>query len=183
MSRPLGIIIGLFVLVASAIVGARFVGVEQAAIATAFSAAALSVSSCIAYLLYQFQRQQAEDSWLETFRELHAEFWNDPDMAKVRNWIACDEAYQELEPVLRKRAGGQVAASEYEKLEKVDKFCAFMIRIVRISAKTMTKEHKQMWNEVFYRYWLHSYHGRLLLADYIRHYWRTLGPYLEKEYN
>ena len=49
--------------------------------------------------LYQKRRQ-----WVDDFRTLYAEFWNDKDISQVRRWIVSNKLYDEaLKPVLTQR--------------------------------------------------------------------------------
>ena len=49
--------------------------------------------------LYQKRKQ-----WVDDFRALYAEFWNDKDISQVRRWIVSNKLYdEELKPVLAQR--------------------------------------------------------------------------------
>jgi hypothetical protein len=49
----------------------------------------------IAWMLYRLNKNQQKDSWLKVYKEVHEAFWNDPMMAEVRSWVACEQAYLE----------------------------------------------------------------------------------------
>jgi hypothetical protein len=83
---------------------------------------------------FKFTRRSMETSWVEGFRRLYGDFWNDPDAASVRSWIASDTIYEEkLTPVLVRRMEhwkdkkNLLNQEEYAVIEKLDNFlhCLF----------------------------------------------------------
>jgi hypothetical protein len=119
---------------------------------------------------------------MRTFREVHREFWDDADMAEVRAWIACDDAYKEVQKIVEQRSKDrQVSKEQYASLEKIDKFCSLMIRVARMSSKTMSMEQKEIWQSLYYAFWLSNCRKRIELGAYIRKYWPSLKPYLDTD--
>lgn len=118
------------------------------------------VGAFITYLLYKNNRAQRSDNWLKHFNELHDLFWKDPDMREVRSWIACNESYLEVEKIFKKRrncefqADGAAVVSpvEYLVLEKLDKFCNLMVRVITLNPDTDIQ--KKMWKGLFFFYWV-----------------------------
>src|SRR5262245_30287910 len=74
--------------------------------------------------------KQRQDSWVRSFNELHQAFWQDGDFEKVRAWIANDQEYSKLDPILQKRFSGRgkLSGEEYKELERLDKFFNLLLR-------------------------------------------------------
>ncbi len=156
------------------------IGLQQSAVATICSATALAISAIIAFLAFQLNRQNSQEPWVVTFRELHKEFWNDEDYAKVRAWLCCDEAYKkELEPVLAKRLSGQVSIEEYLVIEKLDKFFALMLRVVYMHSEGMNLEQQTLFKSLNYYWWLHKVKTRIEIKDYAELTTENLYPFIE----
>lgn len=160
-------------------------GHEMVYIYYAVGAIALFLSPLIPYIAYRYQIRQSENLWLDTFRTLHADFWNNQDMAIVRKWIACDEAYEEIRPILLNRLNHkQVSKEDYDKLEMIDKFGAFMVRATKIIPLKMTNEQLRTLHALHYDYWLQKcIKDRTELADYLREFWPSLRKILNNTNN
>jgi hypothetical protein len=63
-----------------------------------------AIGATIAFSIYKLNIQLRRDSWARTLREVHQFFWTDPYCEEVRAWIANDEAYEKVRPILKKRA-------------------------------------------------------------------------------
>lgn len=87
---PLLAVLGVLILT----LAASRVGIEQSAIATSCSAAALATSACVGFMVYKLNHRGFQEPWLVTYREEHKDFWKNNDMSKVRCWIACDGSYK-----------------------------------------------------------------------------------------
>lgn len=148
----------------------QYVDMDKTAMATICSAAALSLSAiAVPVVAFLLNRRSMQEPWLVTFRELHKEFWNDGEMARVRSWLCCDEAYHnELQPVLMKRLSGQVSAVEYATLEALDRFCALMLRVVHMQTATMSSQQKHIFKMLNYSWWLHRVRHRIEVSQYIK---------------
>ena len=114
----------------------------------------ISIASIIvAILLYKLNRLQREDTWLRTLRDFHQYFWSDPVLREVRAWIACDNAYRTVQPILEKRRKAEfITKEEYEVLEKIDKFASLLTSYKRIGPSF--KQRKVVTERIFDSYWL-----------------------------
>lgn len=123
-------------------------------------AAAAAVGALIAVALLLLERAQRTDSWLRTFRDHHELFWSDEDMATVRSWIACDQAYGELEAVLSKRLTDprSISAEEYLSLETLDRFFNFLLR-ARLAYQRGSRSQR-LWDQLYLQYWLDEIESR-----------------------
>ena len=135
------------------IVGKRL-GLQEATLATICSAAALATSAGVASFALHHSRWNSQEPWTITFRTLHQEFSNDPEMAKVRAWICNYESYSRVRPAFEKRLVGQVPYEDYAYLETFDRFCALMQRVVTANFQPMSEAQHSTWSKLGYRYWL-----------------------------
>ncbi len=124
-----------------------------------------SATGWIAFRVYRLQVQQKAAAWAEQFREIHVDFWNNEDYATVRTWIICDEEYTKIAPILRMRVNGQSpTATEAVAIEKIDRFCAIMLRVKQVNAAApklddLTPELKKLieWEKKsYYKWWFGS---------------------------
>lgn len=113
----------------------------------------------IAWLGYRFSRQQARESWLRTYKELHEKFWNDAEFREVRAWLAYEVAYALIEPVLEKRKSlakkeepCSLVKEEYEILEKLDRFLNFLLGVIVINPEF--GKNSALWQQLYFAYWL-----------------------------
>jgi hypothetical protein len=135
----------------------------------------------IAALGIKLSRQQARDSWLRTYKELHETFWSEPDFQEVRAWLANEVTYATVKPVLKKRqamANNQEACSlpleEYEVLEKLDKFLNFLLAVIIINPEF--KKRVDLWQNLYFDYWLKKFgdSNRPELGWYLKEFYREL---------
>ncbi|MGW4125303.1 hypothetical protein [Nocardia sp. NPDC004711] len=114
-----------------------------------------AAGAAISTLLYMSHRQQNEESRLTVLREFQREFWRDPDMACVRSWIACDDSYRMIAPILMKRleSDGQLTANEYATLERIDKFAASLLGYLWTTAR-FRGQHRDATRRIFFEYWI-----------------------------
>lgn len=116
----------------------------------------------IAYLVYQLDRRQHKETWIRTYREIHAVFWNDPNMAKVRYWINYDRAYLEIKPVLEKRrkiADGELPLvelfdTEYKVLDDLDKFYNLVLQVIALNKHVKADFGQDLWTNLYFSYWV-----------------------------
>jgi hypothetical protein len=78
--------------------------------------------------LYQKRRQ-----WVDDFRTLYAEFWNDKDISQVRRWVVSNKLYHEvLKPVLTQRIEkgyNDIDEDGSMKIDMIDKFMSLIIQL------------------------------------------------------
>jgi hypothetical protein len=142
-------------------IGLNYFSYQEAAVATICTATALTISAVVAFFAFWHNRKNSQEPWSVIFRELHKEFWNDKDMARVRCWLCCDEAYErELLPILTKRlTDNQVSTEHYERLETLDRFCALMLRLGNIKESSIKKSNMSLlqrnsFKNLNYDWWL-----------------------------
>ena len=141
----------------------------------------------IGWLGLRHSHQLARDSWLRTYKDLHEVFWSDPDFPKIRAWLACDSAYSQVVPVLRKRmkidqepaAQLSLTEDEYAQLEKLDRFLNFMMRVITVLKPEFTRR-KDLWTKLYFDYWLAQFgkESRRELAWYLERFYPDLTSLL-----
>lgn len=142
---------------------------------SAFSSVATVTAAIVAYLAYRLQVRTKDQEWYEDFNNLYAEFWNDPDIVTVRSWIACSEAYSQVEPIFQKRlVTNEVMASEYPVLEKVDKFCSLMIRISELTPEATSERYYHLLERLYFSFWIEKLKEREHLCHYVQQLWPRL---------
>ena len=61
----------------------------------------LITSLCAGVTVTLVSLHQKRKQWVDDFRALYAEFWNDKDISQVRMWIVSNKLYTEvLKPIL-----------------------------------------------------------------------------------
>lgn len=142
---------------------------------SAFSSVAAVTAAAVAYLAYRLQVRTKDQEWYEDFNNLYAEFWNDPDMVTVRSWIACSEAYLQVEGIFQKRiTTSEVSASEYPVLEKADKFCSLMIRISELTPEATSERYYHLIQRLYFSFWIEKLKEREHLCQYVIKLWPRL---------
>ena len=64
----------------------------------------LMTSLCAGVTVTLVSLHQKRKQWVDDFRALYAEFWNDKDISQVRRWIVSNKLYTEvLKPILAQR--------------------------------------------------------------------------------
>jgi hypothetical protein len=117
-----------------------------------------------AVLVYKFSRQQARESWLRTYKELHEFFWSDSDFQEIRAWLACNRSYAKIQPILEKRQliakehglSDSLSEEEYKMLERLDRFLNFLLRVIVINPDF--KRRKDLWDKLYFQYWLDQFY-------------------------
>ena len=118
--------------------------------------------AAIAWSVYRLAVVQRQDAWLRTLWDFHRAFWQDEKMEKVRSWIASDEAYKEVQPILAKRVQNfaftnadapAITIEEYKSLELIDRFAALLIGYNSISP-TEHLLHRQAKQRFYDSYWI-----------------------------
>lgn len=155
----------------------KIIGLDPGPIVTAGSAAALFVSAIIALHMLK----NVEEPWVKTSREFHHEFWNDKGLARARKWLCCNNAYkEELLPILEKRLASDdsISSKEYEKLEALDKFFSFMIRVATVDTYTFRNKKFETWEEIGFMYWFNIIENHQEVCCYISRFWEPLEEIL-----
>lgn len=160
----------------------EYFGRDMMPLAMVFSPAAFLVTAVIAFLTWRLNRLSSEEPWAASYRDIHKEFWGDKDVARVRKWLCCDEAYQtELLPILEKRLAGQVTSEEYDILEVVDRYLSIMGRIVYVDVKIKQSKintQGEAWKRLGFMFWLSQIKKRPQLKAYADRHWPNLRDYL-----
>ncbi|MBE8970332.1 hypothetical protein IQ277_30225 [Nostocales cyanobacterium LEGE 12452] len=142
---------------------------------SSFSSVAAVTAAVVAYLAYRLQVRTKDQEWYENFNNLYVEFWNDPDIITVRSWIACSEAYSQVETIFQKRlVSNEVSASEYPVLEKVDKFCSLMIRISELTPEATSEKYENLLERLYFGFWIEKLKEREYLCQYVTQLWPRL---------
>ena len=137
----------------------------------------------IGFVLGHFTNLRKEQSeWRKDFRELYQQFWDSTEMGEVRAWLACDEGYKIIEPVLQRRLNGNTTLEDYAILEKLNRFSALLIRIINMNNLPASKEERVLWKELYFSFWLKKIHNRALLNAYMMECWPPLFEF-EKSQN
>jgi hypothetical protein len=137
----------------------------------------------IVWLGHQLAHRQRTDSWLENLNRLHREFWEDSDLAEVREWLASDALYAELRGSIEMRYlnPGEMSRADYRRIELLDKFFNILIR-VRVVDSQLEAE-RDLWSELSFSFWLEAvrdHHRWHLLVYFERSFANTrLGPLLQ----
>lgn len=115
--------------------------------------------------------------WLDSFRLLYREFWQDDEIAEVRLWMVNDRAYETPRAVLlRRQASVDNTLDAYDNavLEKIDRFCALMVRVHTLGALGDDEDQERLWFNLYGRFWLGKLQRRDELKQYIRLHWPVL---------
>lgn len=123
-------------------------------------------------------RKQLDDAWLDRFRNLYAEFWNDKDMVYSRGLITNKLAYDGLEVILKKRNSHKecdMTLDEYKVLEAMDKFCSIMARVRSFAMSiAMSEVQEDLWGDLLYNFWMLKINNRIELKKYVEIHWNKL---------
>ncbi len=94
----------------------------------------------------------------------YSEFWNDKELESVRTWLANDQAYAEIYPVLVNiNKGKKITKEEYACIDKIDKFLNMIMLIREIGQskidfkrliRLFNKKYASTWEELMLEYWL-----------------------------
>ena len=108
----------------------------------------------IVWLGYQLARRQRTDTWLANLNELHGEFWENSDLAEVREWLASDAAYSALRDSIEARFlnPDEMSSSDYRRIELLDKFFNFLLRVLVVDSQL--DADRDLWSELSFSFWL-----------------------------
>lgn len=129
---------------------------------------------------FAVQIYQRRDQWLVSFRALYAEFWGDKHVAEARAIIVSTTCYNEiLRPILNKRNASDdnlLDMPENEVIDKIDRFCAIMVRITSFSSTLREPDEFELWEKLFYDFWKNKVQPCAELKRYIDDHWKELKP-------
>jgi hypothetical protein len=122
--------------------------------------------------LYQKRRQ-----WVDDFRTLYAEFWNDKDISQVRRWIVSNKLYHEvLQPVLKQRVEkgyNDLDEDGSMKIDMIDKFMSLIIQLETLEESTRTQRQRTLIERfLFSKHWKDKASSRPELREYIATAWK-----------
>jgi hypothetical protein len=122
--------------------------------------------------LYQKRKQ-----WVDDFRALYAEFWNDKDISQVRRWIVSNTLYNEvLKPVLAQRIEKGYNDLDEDgsiKIDMIDKFMSLIIRLETLEESTRTKRQRVLTERfLFAKHWKEKVSVRPELREYVATSWK-----------
>jgi hypothetical protein len=122
--------------------------------------------------LYQKRRQ-----WVDDFRTLYAEFWNDKDISQVRRWIVSNKLYDEvLKPVLTQRIEkgyNDLDEDGSMKIDMIDKFMSLIIQLETLEESTRTQRQRTLIERFLYsKHWKDKSRARPELREYIATAWK-----------
>ncbi len=126
----------------------------------------------IVWLGHQLARRQRADAWLENLNHLHGQFWEDPDFAEVREWLASDAAYVALRESIEVRflRPAHLSRDDYRRIDLLDKFFNFLIRVRLVDSQL--DADRDLWGEMSFSFWLEviGKHDRWHLWVYCKHF-------------
>jgi hypothetical protein len=122
--------------------------------------------------LYQKRKQ-----WVDDFRALYAEFWNDKDISQVRRWIVSNKLYnEELNPVLAQRIEkgyNDLDEDGSTKIDMIDKFMSLINRLETLEGSARTKRQRALVERfLFAKHWKDKARARPELREYIATSWK-----------
>jgi hypothetical protein len=122
--------------------------------------------------LYQKRRQ-----WVDDFRTLYAEFWNDKDIGQVRRWIVSNQLYDDvLKPVLTQRVEkgyNDLDEDGSMKIDMIDKFMSLMIQLETLEESTRTRRQRTVIERfLFSKHWKDKARARPELREYLATAWK-----------
>lgn len=149
------------------------------------SGISLLLAAIVAWVVYfTFNRKDLYQRWVDSFRVLYREFWNDEEMSKVRMWLVSDRLYSDhLQQVLRERNTqpddhNNLERTENEALNSVDRFLALMVRAQSFASDIQNMRHltpaqRALWDKLLRRrFWDEP--NREDLKRYVEKHWEEL---------
>jgi hypothetical protein len=137
----------------------------------------LMTSLCAGVTVTLVSLHQKRKQWVDDFRTLYAEFWNDKDISQVRRWIVSNKLYNEvLKPVLAQRV--EKGYNDFDedgsiKIDMIDKFMSLIIRLETLEESTRTKRQKALIEKfLFAKHWKEKISSRPELREYIATSWK-----------
>jgi hypothetical protein len=108
----------------------------------------------IVWLGHKLSRRQRTDEWLSNLNQLHGQFWDDSDLAEVREWLASDAAYSALCDSIEIRFLNprEMSSADYRRIDLLDKFFNFLIRVLVVDSQL--DADRDLWSELSFSFWL-----------------------------
>jgi hypothetical protein len=140
-------------------------------------AGVLITSLCAAVTVTIISLYQKRKQWVDDFRALYAEFWNDKDISQVRRWIVSNKLYDEiLKPLLTQRIEKGYNDLDEDgsiKIDMIDKFMSLIIRLETLEESTRTKRQMALIERfLFSKHWKNKVRSRPELREYIAKSWK-----------
>jgi hypothetical protein len=140
-------------------------------------AGVLITSLCAGVTVTLVSLHQKRKQWVDDFRALYAEFWNDKDISQVRRWIVSNKLYTEvLKPILAQRIEkgyNDLDEDGSMKIDMIDKFMSLIIRLETLEESTRTKRQKALTEKfLFSKHWKEKVSARPELREYIATSWK-----------
>ena len=140
-------------------------------------AGVLITSLCAGVTVTLVSLHQKRKQWVDDFRALYAEFWNDKDISQVRRWIVSNKLYNEaLKPVLTQRIEkgyNDLDEDGSMKIDMIDKFMSLIIRLETLEESTKIKRQKAVIEKfLFAKHWKDKASSRPYLREYLATGWK-----------
>ena len=137
----------------------------------------LVTSLCAGVTVTIISLHQKRKQWVDDFRALYAEFWNDKDISQVRRCIVSNKLYNELlKPVLTQRIEKGYNDLDEDgslKIDMIDKFMSLILRLETLEESTRTKRQKAVIERfLFSKSWKDKVRARPELREYIATSWK-----------
>src|SRR5918998_3470412 len=121
-------------------------------------AGVLMTSLCAGVTVTLISLYQKRKQWIDDFRTLYAEFWNDKDISQVRRWIVSNKLYHEvLKPVLTQRIEKGYNDLDEDgsiKIDMIDKFMSLINRLETLEGSARTKRQRALVERfLFAKHW------------------------------
>ena len=140
-------------------------------------AGVLITSLCAGVTVILVSLHRKRKQWVDDFRALYAEFWNDKDISQVRRWIVSNTLYNDvLKPVLTQRIEkgyNDLDEDGSMKIDMIDKFMSLIIRLETLEESTRTKRQRALIERfLFAKHWKEKVSARPELREYIATSWK-----------
>ena len=139
-------------------------------------AGVLITSLCAGVTVTIISLYQKRKQWVDDFRALYTEFWNDKDISQVRRWIISKNCTVEvLKPVLTQRIEkgyNDLDEDGSMKIDMIDKFMSLINRLEILEEGTRTKRQRTLIERfLFSKHW-NKASSRPELREYIASGWK-----------
>ena len=140
-------------------------------------AGVLMTSLCAGVTVTIISLYQKRKQWVDDFRALYTEFWNDKDISQVRRWIVSNKLYHAvLKPVLKQRIErgyNDLDEDGSMKIDMIDKFMSLIIRLETLEESTRIKRRKALIERfLFSKHWKDKATSRPELREDIATSWK-----------
>ena len=137
----------------------------------------LITSLCVGVTITIISLYQKRKQWLDEFRTLYAEFWNDKDISQVRRWIVSNRLYNDvLKPVLTQRIEKGYNDLDEDgslKIDMIDKLMSLIIRLETLEESARIRGQRVLIKRfLFSKHWKEKVSYRPELREYIATSWK-----------